>query len=132
MTTGEGADLETKASRLPRPTVIAAVATLLLFAVIAAFAFEPFVKSQVGRKASERGLVAKVEEVDLGWGGVWLKGIEVSAPDAPSLSAHIDSVFVPLGSAPLEVNGGDVQIRGAFEKVGEEIGRLRRASGSTS
>ncbi len=44
MTTGEGADLETKVSRLPRPTVIAAVATLLLFAVIAAFAFEPFVE----------------------------------------------------------------------------------------
>ncbi len=132
MTTGEGADPETKLSRLPRPTVIAAIATLLLFAVIAAIAFEPFVKSQVGRKARARGLVAKVEEVDLGWGGVWLKGIDVSAPEAPSLSAHIESIFVPLGSSPVEIAGGDVRIRGTLDKVGQELTRLRQASGSSS
>jgi hypothetical protein len=128
VTTGEGADSETKVSRLSRPTVIAAVATLLLFAVIAAFAFEPFVKSQAERRAKSRGLVAKIEEVDLGWGGVWLKGVEVSAPDAPSLSAHIEAVFVPLGSSPIEVSGGDVRLRGTLEQVGQELGRLGRGA----
>lgn len=132
MTTGEGADTATRLSRLSRPTVIAAVATLLLFALIAAFSFEPFVKSEVGRRARTRGLVAHVEEVDLGWGGVWLKGVQVSAPEAPSLSARLEAVFVPLGAKPIEVNGGDVQLKGTLELVREELGRLGRRAGSGS
>ncbi len=140
MTTSEGGDGEksgealgvTSAPRVSRQALLAAAGTLLVCLILAAVSFEPFVRKQVERKAAARGFDVQVGEVDLAWGGVWLKDVGASAAAMPALKAKIDAVFVPIGSSPIEVHGGSIVLSGSYTDVSEQWSRLRKPSGAAA
>ena len=135
MTTGESEESTSAGIKLPRVSrqaLLAAAGTLLVCLLLAAVSFEPFVRKQVERRASARGFDVQVDEVDLGWGGLWLKDVAASAPAMPALKAKLDAVFVPFGSSAIEVHGGDVMLTGSYDDVSQQWSRLRKPSSAAA
>jgi hypothetical protein len=76
----------------------------------------PVVRAKVSARAVPRGLAVEVDQVRLGWGGVWLLGVGVHGRQG-RVRGTIDAVFVPTGDGPIEVHGGRFALRGTPQEL---------------
>lgn len=83
-------------------------------------AFGPVVRSQVERRAADRGLSVEVRAVRPAWGGVWLRDVTLASGDG-KVRGTLTSVYAPLGGGPVEVHGGRVELRGTPAQLRDSL-----------
>jgi monofunctional biosynthetic peptidoglycan transglycosylase len=100
-------------------------------ALLPALAFGPVVRSQVGRRAAERGLTVEVGSVRPAWGGVWLRDVGIASRDG-RIRGTLGAVYAPVGGGAIEVHGGRVELRGTPAQVREALrgGEKRETNGA--
>lgn len=92
----------------------------------------PVVRDRASTAAARYGGAVEIESVSPIWGGVRLRGIDVTLEDMPSTTVRLDEVIVRYGwdERTIVLRGGDVSVVGAPDVVlGElEAFRARRTS----
>ncbi len=88
--------------------------------------FPVLVRSKLRAAAARYGAEVEAEWVLPGWGGVSLRNVTASHPDAPGIRASFREVVVGWGS-PREVaaEGGKVELQGALEDLHVQVERVR-------
>ncbi|MBX3184684.1 MAG: transglycosylase domain-containing protein [Polyangiaceae bacterium] len=115
----------------PRYWVLAALPVIV--GIVAALAWEPLVRSKAIAAAEARGFSVRIERVRLGWGRVWLEGVDVSAPRAPAVQGRVQVLEVKLeGLTPSQLiaHGGEVTLKGPPNEVRRQLRELRGAPGA--
>jgi monofunctional biosynthetic peptidoglycan transglycosylase len=100
-------------------------------AILPALGFGPVVRSQVGRRAAERGLTVEVGSVRPAWGGVWLRDVGIAGRDG-RIRGTLGAVYAPVGGGTIEVHGGRVELRGTPAQLRAALrgGEKREPSGA--
>lgn len=87
------------------------------------------VRGKVQRAAEARGFEATVRSVGLGWGEIWLRGVEVTSA-GDELEARLDAVGVSVFSGEVRASGGALRGKGDPARV---LRKLRgRSEGAES
>ena len=81
--------------------------------------FGPLVRYEVAQAGARHGARVTVERIWPTWGGVRLKGVDVTVEDVPSARAHVDEVEVSFGGGgrKIAVRGGQVEAVGPREEL---------------
>ncbi len=92
-----------------------------------ALSFAPIVRSKMRAQAARYGAEVEADWVLPAWGGVSLKGVRVTHPDAPGAKLGFDRVFVGWGS-PREVivDGGRLELQGTPDDLLAQAERVRQ------
>jgi monofunctional biosynthetic peptidoglycan transglycosylase len=93
---------------------------VVLGAILPALGLGPVVRSQVARRAAERGLTVEVRTVRPAWGGVWLRNVAVASGDG-RIRGTLDAVYAPVGGGTVEVHGGRIELRGTPAQLREAL-----------
>ncbi len=105
--------------------------SLSVLAASAALSFGPLVRGAATRAAEPRGLELRIGSVSPGWGGIWLKEIDVSAPLVPGAKVHLASLRVGLGwrlnLTELTVHGGEVELSGTADELERQLTAYRES-----
>lgn len=96
---------------------------LLLLGLLTAPAF---VRGKVEREARQRGLEAHVDDVELGLGRVWLKGVALTMP-GEDVELRLEAVEVGLFSKAVRATGGALRGNGDPARL---VDKLRAKTGS--
>ncbi|MBK8254626.1 MAG: transglycosylase domain-containing protein [Polyangiaceae bacterium] len=85
--------------------------------------FGPLVRYEVAQAGARHGARVTVERIWPTWGGVRLKGVDVSIADIPSLHARVAEVEVAFGSngRRIVVRGGEVEATGPREELIDQV-----------
>lgn len=85
----------------------------------------PIAKSVALSRARDLGLVIDIQSSSVGFFFVRLRGVSVSAPELPGISATLDRVDVfpsfAVRTPRVEVHGGHVRIRGSFDDIERQL-----------
>lgn len=103
--------------------IVAGVVILLLTVVLG---FGPLVRSRVNSVAERYGAKVEIEWVVPVWGGVSLRGVKVTHPDAPGVKVELDRVFVGMGSPrQVVIESGRAKLNGEVEELAEQFEKVR-------
>lgn len=93
-------------------------------------AFGPVVRYEAAAAGARFGARVTVGRVWPTWHGVRLKGIDVTLPDVPSASAHIEEVEIAFGTSGrhISVRGGEVHATGPREELVAQVEAWRAKS----
>ncbi len=109
---------------VPRRTKIVALLGLSgFFLAGAALSFGPLVRGRAEAAAERRGMSLAVGQVRLGWGGIWLKDVDLSLSRMPGVRAHLDAVRASVG---LTLGVSEVQLHGAQVTLAGDSDELQR------
>jgi Transglycosylase len=97
--------------------------TLLLIGLWAAPAL---VRGKLQREAQERGFEAAAENVSLGLGRVWLRGVRVTSP-GDDVELRLEAVSIGVFSGDVSAVGGSLRGKGDPERV---LSKLRGKAGA--
>jgi len=89
----------------------------------AALSFGPIVRARAASVAEKHGIQLEIGQVRPGLGGVWLRGVELRAPQLSGASMHIAGVRVGLG---WHFNLASVAVHGALVELAGEPEELQR------
>src|SRR5450432_946999 len=94
-------------------------------------AFGPLVRGSVKRAAERRGLRVEVGEVRLGAGAIWLRELDLCAPQMPGVKVHIDAARLGLGwyfnLAEVAVHGAKIELSGEADDLQRQYAAYRGA-----
>ncbi len=111
-----------------RPRYWVLLALPVIMGIIGALVWEPLVRSKATAAAEARGFSVKIERVRLGWGRVWLEGVDVSAARAPGVEGRVQVLEVKLERlTPSEVlvHGGEIRLTGSVSELRRQLEELR-------
>lgn len=110
--------------RNKRLLIAAAVAAVFL---ALALSFAPLVRSKMRTAAARYGAEVEAEWVVPAWGGVTLRGVRVTHPDAPGAHASFDRIFVGWGSPrEIVIDGGKLRLEGTVDDLLAQAERVRQ------
>ena len=84
--------------------------SVLGLVVLGLLAAPALVRGKVERAAEARGFEATVRSVGVGWGEIWLRGVEVTSP-GDELEARLDAVGVSVFSGEVRASGERCEAR---------------------
>jgi hypothetical protein len=90
--------------------------SVLSLLVLGLLAGPSLVRGKVERAARSRGFEAQVESVTIGFGKVWLRGVQVTSP-GDDFQVRLDSVSIGLFSGAVSASGGAVRGKGDPARV---------------
>lgn len=110
--------------RNKRLLIAAAVAAVF---VALALSFAPLVRSKMRTAAARYGAEVEAEWVVPAWGGVTLRGVRVTHPDAPGAHASFGRIFVGWGSPrEIVIDGGKLRLEGTVDDLLAQAERVRQ------
>jgi hypothetical protein len=114
---------EVRAARVRRAAAVAAVVGAVLS--VSVLLLGPIAKSVALSRARDLGVMIDVQSSSVGFFFVRLRGVAVSAPELPGISATLDriDVFPSFGirTPRVEVHGGRVRIRGSLDDIERQL-----------
>ncbi|HEY4103728.1 MAG TPA: hypothetical protein VGM44_07540, partial [Polyangiaceae bacterium] len=86
--------------------------------------FGPVVRALAKSAAERRGLTLSIGQVRSGFGGVWLKNLDLRVPLMPGVKAHVEALRVDWGwhfnVAGVTLHGAAIELSGDSDELGRE------------
>ncbi|HSC85796.1 MAG TPA: biosynthetic peptidoglycan transglycosylase [Polyangiaceae bacterium] len=110
---------------------------VLALLVGAACGVRPWVRHLVREEAARRGVLLEVGRLELGWGSVALRDVDLRLEGVEGVEARLERVDARVGlSAPrlrqLSVDGGVVKLEGTVAELEQRLSQFRRRHPSQS